>query len=126
MNNEILSPNQLNTLWATRSGMKMTLKDMMSYIKLQLNAQNPIVSESHKVLYKAGKTFKIAYFWRVWNDYYGTSYNHHGGTSGTQNWLFIFTKYKLGISIITNHSGPKTPNKLSKTIKKILKDIVKK
>ena len=126
MNNETLSPNQLNKLWATGSGAKMTLKDMMSYIKLQLNKQNPIVSESHKVLFEEGKTFKIAYFWRVWNDYYGTSYNHHGGTSGTQNWLFIFPKYELGISIITNHSGPKTPKKLSKTVKKILNDIVKK
>ncbi|MEX2565090.1 MAG: hypothetical protein WD431_04050 [Cyclobacteriaceae bacterium] len=56
---------------------------------------------------------------------YGTSYNHHGGTSGTQNWLFIFPDHQLGISIITNQSGPKTPNLLSKTVKRILKDIIK-
>lgn len=124
MNNETLSPNQLNTLWATGSGIKTTLMDMMRYIDLQLNTQNQIVLESQKVQYERGKTFKIAYFWRVWNDKYGRSYNHHGGTSGTQNWLFIFPKYNLGISIITNHSGPKTPNKLSKTVKKILKDII--
>lgn len=124
MDNETFSPNQLNTLWATGGGAKMTIIDMMRYIELQLNSQNPIVSESHRVLYEDGKTFKISYFWKVWNDKYGTSYNHHGGTSGTQNWLFIFPKYNLGISIITNQSGPKTPNELSKTVKKILKDII--
>lgn len=125
MNNETHSPNQLNTLWATGSGAKMTLTDMMRYVALQLNTQNQVVHESQKVLYERGKTFKIGYFWRVWNDKYGRSYNHHGGTSGMQNWLFIFPKYNLGISIMTNHSGPKTPNKLSKTVRKILKDIIK-
>ncbi len=125
MSNNTLSPNQLNTLWATGSGAKMTMNDMMQYVKLQLDPDNPIVSESNNVLYEQGKLLKVAYFWRVWNDKYGTSYNHHGGTSGMQNWLFIFPKYNMGISIMTNQSGPKTPNKLNKTIKKILKDLVK-
>ncbi len=109
MDNTSFSPNQLNRLWATGSGAKMTIIDMMHYIDLQLNSKNPIISESHKVLFEQGKTLKLGYFWRIWNDKFGTSYNHHGGTIGTQNWLFIFPKYNLGISIITNQSGPKTP-----------------
>lgn len=125
MNNEVTSPNQVNKLWATAGGVKMNLSDMVRYIELQLNSEDPIVSESHKVLYEEGKTLKIAYFWRVWTDKYGISYNHHGGTTGTQNWLFIFPDHQLGISIITNQSGPKTPNLLSKTVKRILKDILK-
>lgn len=125
MSNTSPSPNQLNTLWATAGGLKMTMSDMLHYMELQLNSEDPIVAESHKVLYEEGSLLKIAYFWRVWNDKYGTSYNHHGGTSGTQNWLFIYPKYKLGISIITNQSGPDTPNLLNKTAKKILESIIK-
>lgn len=98
---------------------------MLHYLDLQLNSEDPIVAESHKVLYEEGSTLKLAYFWRVWNDKFGTSYNHHGGTSGTQNWVFIYPKYKLGISIITNQSGLETPNLLSKTAKKILESIIK-
>lgn len=124
MDSETKSPNNYNSLWATGSGMKMTLLDLLNFAKLQLDIENPIVAESHKVLYEKGKTFKIGYFWRVWTDKYGTSYNHHGGTSGTQNWLFIFPKYDLGIAIITNQSGPKTPQLLSKTARGILKDII--
>ncbi|QDH80733.1 beta-lactamase family protein [Echinicola soli] len=124
MSNTTLSPILLNQLWATAGGIKMNLTDMIRYMELQLNTEDPIVSESHKVLYD-NKTLKVAYFWRAWNDKYGPSYNHHGGTTGTQNWLFIFPDHKLGISIITNQSGPKTPNLLSKTVKKILKDIIK-
>ncbi|MEL6306326.1 MAG: serine hydrolase domain-containing protein, partial [Bacteroidota bacterium] len=125
MSNETRSPNQLNPLWATGGGMRMTLIDMMQYAKLQLDKNNPVVSESHRVLYKDDKTLRVSYFWRVWKDKYGTSFNHHGGTTGTQNWLFIFPKYDMGISIITNQSGPKTPNLLSKTVRKILKELVK-
>ncbi len=125
MSNTSPSPNQLNTLWASAGGLKMSMTDMLHYMDLQLNSEDPIVAESHKVLYEEGNLLKIAYFWRVWNDKYGTSYNHHGGTSGTQNWLFIYPKYKLGISIITNQSGPDTPNLLNKTAKKILESIIK-
>ncbi len=125
MDNATFSPAQLNKLWATGGGIKMDMKSMLHYMALQLNAENPIISESHKILYDDNNMHKVAYFWDVRRDKYGTSYNHHGGTTGTQNWLFIFPKYQLGISIITNHSGPKTPKRLSKTVKKILKDIVK-
>ncbi len=125
MNNTTPSPNQLNTLWATGGGAKMNMLDMLSYMALQLNGKNPVVVESHRVLYEGEKLLRVGYFWRVWKDKYGTSYNHHGGTSGMQNWLFIFPKYDLGISIITNQSGFKTPNKLSSTAKKLLKAIVK-
>lgn len=125
MSNTNPSPNQLNKLWATAGGLKTNMTDVLHYMDLQLNSEDPIVAESHKVLYEEGSILKVAYFWRVWTDKYGTSYNHHGGTSGTQNWLFIYPKYKLGISIITNQSGPDTPNLLNKTVKKILESIVK-
>ncbi|MEM9673137.1 MAG: serine hydrolase domain-containing protein [Bacteroidota bacterium] len=125
MSNGHFSPNSLDKLWGAGSGIKSTLPDLLNYVKFQLDTTNNIVSESHKMLYTDGKALKIAYFWRVREDRYGRSYNHHGGTSGMQNWLFVFPKYGLGLSIITNHSGPKTPNYLSKTIKKILKDIIR-
>ncbi len=124
MNSETPAPNNLNPLWGTAGGVKMTMDDIMHYIELQLDDKNPIVAESHKALYDLRHPLQIAYFWRVWKDKYGTSFNHHGGTSGTQNWLFIYPKYNLGISIITNQSGPKTPNLLSKTAQKILREIV--
>ena len=125
MNSETPAPNNLNTLWGTAGGIKMTITDMMRYIELQLDDKNPIVSESHKALYEVRYPLQIAYYWRIWRDKHGTSYNHHGGTSGTQNWLFIYPKYNLGISIITNQSGPKTPNLLNKTAQKILKELIK-
>ncbi|MEM7487431.1 MAG: serine hydrolase domain-containing protein [Bacteroidota bacterium] len=124
MNSQIPAPNNLNPLWGTAGGIKMTITDILRYIELQLDNKNPIVSESHKSLYEMRYPLQIAYYWRVWKDKYGTSYHHHGGTSGTQNWLFIYPKYNLGISIITNQSGPKTPNLLRKTVQKILKDLI--
>ena len=125
MNNTTRSPNQLNPLWATGSGAKATLPDMLKFMAWELNPENPVVTESQKVLFEGERLLKVAYFWRVWDDKYGRSYNHHGGTPGMQNWLFLFPKYNMGISILTNQSGPKTPGKLNAAVKKLLKSLVK-
>lgn len=126
MDNKTVSPSELNTLWASASGVKSTLPDLINYIKFQLDTNNDLVNKTHQVLFQAGKTLKLGYFWRIWTDKYGTSYNHHGGNTGTQNWIYLYPKYNIGITIITNHSGPDTPNKLSETVKKMLKEIIKK
>lgn len=125
MNNAQPSPALLNNLWGTAGGAKMSMNDMLRYMEWQLNTAHPIVAESHKALYEENFASQVAYCWRVRKDKYGTSYSHHGGTTGTQNWLFIFPDYDMAISIITNHSGPKTPGQLSKTVKKLLKDLLK-
>ncbi|MEO1806956.1 MAG: serine hydrolase domain-containing protein [Bacteroidota bacterium] len=125
MENSLPSPNQLNTLWASGGGASMSMSDMLRYMELQLSSEDPIVSQSHQVLFRGEGTRKVGYFWNVWTDKYGTSYNHHGGSIGMQNWLFIFPDHQLGISIMTNQSGPETPKLLSKAAKKILKEAVK-
>ncbi len=125
LNNKTPAPNQFNSLWSTAGGMKMSMRDMLKYMEIQLNDDDPIISESHKRMFQSGNTSKIAYYWQLQEDKYGRSFNHHGGTSGVQNWLFLFPKYDLAISIITNQSGPKTPTLLGKTAKALLKSIIK-
>ena len=125
LDNDNPAPNQLNSLWATGSGMKMTMQDMMTYASLQLDEENPIVKESHRLLSGENVGTKTSYFWRVRQDKFGTSFNHHGGTSGVQNWLFIVPDYGLAVSIITNQSGSRTPGLLGRTAKSILNDLLK-
>lgn len=124
MKNDTPSPYFANTLWAAGAGVKSTLADLMKYITFILESDDPAVKESQRELYHDGRTTWLGYNWRIWKDVYGTSYNHHGGSSGMQNWIYIFPDQDLGISILTNHSGPKTPAKLSKTVRKILKDLL--
>ena len=118
------SPSWLNPLWASGAGIKSTMPDLMKYIQFNLTDEDPIMDESHEILYQK-KTRWMSYFWNAWKDKHGTSYNHHGGTTGTQNWLMLFPKYDLGISVITNHSDTKTPTQMRKEISKILKAIIK-
>ncbi len=124
MDNNTPSPSQINPLWATGSGLKSTLPDLMKWIEFNLINEDSAVQESHKILYEKNTRW-VSYFWNAWKDKNGTPFNHHGGTSGTQNWVFLFPKYDLGISIIVNHSGPKTPKKLSKAANQILKELSK-
>lgn len=118
------SPNQLNPLWATGSGLKSTLPDLMKYIEFYLNSDDPIIKESQTILYEK-ETRWVSYFWNTWKDKHGTSYNHHGGTSGMQNYIFLFPKYDLGFSIIVNHSDAKAPREMSSAISRMLKAVIK-
>ncbi|MGB3800191.1 MAG: serine hydrolase domain-containing protein [Lewinella sp.] len=124
MDNEDPSPANFNSLWGGGVGVTTTLPDLLRFAALQLRADDPIVKRSHEVVYTNGGSRHIAYCWNVWRDKYGTSYNHHGGTSGTQNWLYIFPDHDLAISLITNHSGPKTAGKMNQTVHRIVRKLV--
>lgn len=125
MNNSVQSPSFINPLWGTGTAIKSTVVDMLNYIQFQLDSNNSIATASREILYKDRKTLKIGYFWRIWEDKYGRSYHHHGGTSGVQNWLYIYPKYNSGLFIITNQSGNTTPGKLNKVVKKVIQEISK-
>ncbi len=124
MGNTRPSPNFEYNLWCTGSGVKSSLADMLQYLAFQLEAPDAVVSTSREVLHEVSTGNSIAYFWNVRVDRYGKFFHHHGGTGGVQNWLFVFPKYDLGISIITNHSDYSTPGRLSKAAKRILQEIV--
>lgn len=124
MNNSEKSPNHLNPLWATGSGLKSTLPDLMKYIEFSLNSDDPIIKESQTILYEK-KTRWMGYFWNGWKDRNGTSFNHHGGATGMQNYIFLFPKYDLGFSIVVNHSDAKAPRKMSSAVSKMLKALTK-
>lgn len=116
-------PHLANTLWGAAGGLKSTLPDLINYMKFQLDSQNKVVQNSHQVIYSDGDS-SIGYFWPVDKDETdGTYYGHHGGTFGTQNWLFIMPKHNLGFSIITNQSDQRTAGKLVATTNKILDEI---
>ena len=110
-------------LWGGGSGVTATLPDLLRYAALQLETEDPVVSRSHEILY-TGDGRRIAYLWNVREDRYGRYFEHHGGSAGIQNWLFVLPRYDLAISVIVNHSGPKTPRKLSRLVQRVLKGIV--
>ena len=123
INNKV--PHFANTLWGAGGGLKSTISDLINYMKFQLDKNNKTVVESHKLLY-SNDYMQMAYLWPVLNDSEdGTYYNIHGGAYGTQNFLLIIPKYDLGISIITNQSGPETQRKLWNTLNNLLSEIKK-
>lgn len=118
-----LVPHFANTLWGAGSGIKSTTADLIKYMKFQLDDNNTIVAASHESLY-ADANLEIAYLWPIENNAEdGIYYNIHGGAFGTQNYLMIVPKYQLGISIITNQSGPETQGKLMSTLENLLEEV---
>jgi len=94
-----------NVLWGGSGYIKSNMSDLTKYMKLQLQQQNPVITESHKKLFHVEGTDYLAYFWIAADDeQLGTYYIHHGGLESTQNWMIIFPKYNLAVSVISNSS----------------------
>lgn len=118
-----LVPHFANTLWGAGGGMKSTIQDLLKYMQFNLDTTNKIVEEAHTVLYSTDN-MQIGYLWPIYDDAEdGISYIIHGGAFGTQNYLLISPKHNLGISIITNQSGPETQGRLWDALSSLMADI---
>ena len=122
INNEV--PHFSNPLWGAGGGIKSTTGDLLNYMKFQIDTNNLSPKESHKLIY-SDEDIQIAYLWPIINDSdHGEYYAIHGGAYGTQNYLLIFPKKQIGISIITNQSGPNTHDLLLDSLNELLSDII--
>ena len=122
INNKV--PHFSNPLWGAGGGIKSTTGDLLNYMKFQMDANNQSPEESRKLLY-ANKNIKMGYLWPIINySNYGEYYAIHGGAYGTQNYLLIFPKKQIGISIITNQSGVDTHDLLLDSLNNLLADII--
>lgn len=118
-----LMPNFNRTLWGGISGLHSTAPDLVKYMKLQLDPSNLIVNESHKKLYQEGSDFWAGYHWYIIENDNQLIYRHHGGIYGMQNWLVIYPKQNIGISILTNTSFNETGEILEKVVDQLYNDI---
>lgn len=99
-----LMPNFKRNLWGGTIGLHSTTRDLIKYMKLQLDETNAMVTESHKTFFETPYDFSIGYHWNVIKEDTGIIYRHHGGIYGMQNWVIVYPKYNIGISILSNCS----------------------
>lgn len=124
LNNKEYSPILKNPLWGSAGNVCSTTEDLLNYVAFQLNENNPVVAKAQTVVYTDGKNKSVAYFWSVnKEEREGITYSHHGGTPGMQNWIYLFPEHNLGISVITNQSGPKTAGRLAHLIQQIFDEL---
>jgi CubicO group peptidase (beta-lactamase class C family) len=119
----IAVPHFSNTLSGADGGLKSTSEDLTYYMEFLLDNTNPLSVESKKVLLDLND-YATGYFWSIrqtTDD--GIYYNHHGGAFGTQNWFYLYPKYNLGISVITNQSDLQTAGKLQHLVEGIFESV---
>ncbi|WP_333662479.1 serine hydrolase domain-containing protein [Chishuiella changwenlii] len=114
-----LMPNFNRTLWGGIAGLHSNTTDLVKYMRLQLDKSNPVVNKSHEKLFKEGSDFWEGYHWYIIEDGEKLIYRHHGGIFGMQNWLVIYPKQNLGISILTNVSFNETGEILEKIVENL-------
>ena len=110
-------------LWSAEGGIKSSMKDLLKYMEFQLDKDNAIANESHRVTYVDDEETSLGYFWVIDKNENGLHYSHHGGAYGTQNWFYAFPKYNMGISVISNTSTREMGGYLDEVVSDLLNDL---
>jgi len=120
---EDVNPLFYNPLWGAAGNLKSTTPELLKYLRLQLDSTSATIRKSREVVYsKDGKT--LTYLWRE-REYEdsGNYYYHHGGSFRTQNMIFVFPQFDLGIAVITNRSDYETGPQLQQLAFNLLEDL---
>ncbi|MGL4632377.1 MAG: serine hydrolase, partial [Leadbetterella sp.] len=118
-----LMPHSSIDLWGSSGSLKSTLMDILNLVKLELDQKNTLVIESQKDLLGNKKNWK-SYFWdNATYDNNGLNFRKHGGAFGTQNLLWVFPDYDMGISVLINQSDEHTANPLFDATRNLLDDL---
>ncbi|WP_411029480.1 serine hydrolase domain-containing protein [Spongiimicrobium sp. 3-5] len=120
-----LMPNFERNLWGGTVGLHSTMADMLKYIAYHLEDANEIIKESHKDFLETPYDFNIGYYWNIIKTKDEVVYRHHGGIFGMQNWLMIYPKQNMGISIFTNCSFDETGELLEEVATNICAEVAK-
>lgn len=121
--NGVLMPFLPYSLWGAQGYLKSNLADLTTFIKFELDKNNPLVQESQRDLLN-NKNYWNAYFWdEVTVNHNGRNARKHGGAFGTQNLFWVFPDYNMGISVITNQGGENTYGNLYNSVQNLIDDL---
>ena len=121
--NGILMPFLPYSLWGSQGYLKSSLTDLTTFLKFELDKNNPLVQESQRDLLN-NKNYWNAYFWdEVTVNHNGRNARKHGGAFGTQNLFWVFPDYNMGISVITNQGGDNTYGHLYAVVQNLMDDL---
>lgn len=121
--NGVLMPFLPYSLWGSQGYLKSSLIDLTTFLKFELDKNNPLVQESQRDLLN-NKTYWNAYFWdEVTVNHNGRNARKHGGAFGTQNLFWVFPDYNMGISVITNQGGENTYGNLYSAVQNLMDDL---
>lgn len=121
--NKLKMPPRAEKDMMAEGGIISNVRDMVKYMSLYLETENPLVSTATQELWN-GKygDFEAGLFWQIFKD--GDQPDRifqNGGAYGTSSWVTIIPEKKWGIFIVTNTAGPDVHQALSMYVDEIRK-----
>ncbi|AUC83069.1 serine hydrolase domain-containing protein [Lacinutrix sp. Bg11-31] len=106
-NNGKLAPLNKNPLLGATAGLVTTLPDLITFMKFQLESDNPIVKESVKQLFEDDDDNLVAYLWEGLGvgEEEGFYYSKTGTSSGVQSGLLLCPDSDYGLILIMNSNS---------------------
>ena len=114
-----------NPLLGGASGIITTLPDLVSFMKFQLESNNPLIKESTRGLYQDEEE-KLGYFWDVgYAEVEGFYYLKTGTSNGAQSILLLCPDSDYGQILLMNNTTEKATNDWISLYNKIEYDLIK-
>ncbi|NIF06150.1 beta-lactamase family protein [Chryseobacterium sp. Tr-659] len=119
-NSEGMPTPIINGFYDYSGGMKSSTSSMLSYIKMYMESNDPVVKQTMSLL-TGDMQYGRAY---AWNTY---EYNkqkkmlyHNGSTFGHSSWIALYPNQKTGIFIVTNVVTADSQSKLNELSNRII------
>lgn len=123
--NRLKMPSRAEKGMMAEGGIISNVEDMVKYMALYLDTENPVVSVAKQELWN-GKygDFEAGLFWQIFkNGAQPDRIFQNGGAYGTSSWMTIIPERKIGIFLVTNTAGPDVHQNLSLTVDKLLSNV---
>ncbi|WP_428740719.1 serine hydrolase domain-containing protein [Tenacibaculum sp.] len=105
--------------------LKSNTNSMLNYIKMYMNSNDPVVTQSLKLLTEENNRLGRAFVWNTY-DYSGSNqmFYHSGGTFGFSSWIALYPKNQIGIFLVTNVATSDAQEKLNQISNKVINEIM--
>ncbi len=114
-----------NTDAPAAGGITSNIGDMLNYMAYQLEANAPLVKQTHSILLKSPDQ-SYGYQWAIGATRAGDRYiRTDGGTNGFRSFLSLYPDLNTGVILLTNQNDPSAGGELYKLTLAILAEVKK-
>ena len=103
--------------------LKSTARDIVEYIKLNMNEADPAIALAHQIIFKNTSEYNadIGLFWFIKRSAGGNRrVEHAGGSFGATSYCMVYPGLKTGIVILTNDASAGTEREIRKMADEVL------
>jgi CubicO group peptidase (beta-lactamase class C family) len=111
-------------LMLAAGGIRSTVRDMLGYLRYQLNDADPVIVQAHTPVWEGTEGQALGFFWRITAlPGGGKKIWHTGGTFGFSSYCVLYPEKKTGIVLLSNEMDGTSQGRLIDIAEQIVTEL---